>query len=237
MKGRLVEQTRMRQRIAHLMSESKRTVPHFYVQAEVSVDSLLDAIDRLNAEDRAAKITMTAGLVAACIHTLREHPEANSVWTEEGLLRAEDVNVGVAVALDDGLLAPALLGVDGLGLPELAQALRELVERARAGRLRVPELTQGTFTLSNLGMFAVSAFAAIVTPPQVAVLATARPCERWIVEDGKAVVRKVMTVTLSADHRALDGADAARFLETFGATVQDPAALVGDAVQREEAIS
>ena len=129
---------------------------------------------------------MTAALVRACVFALREHPQFNAIWTEDGLLQADDVNVGIAIALDDGLVAPALLTVDRLDARETAAALSDLAERARAQRLRPAELGEATFTLSNLGMFGVTAFTAIVTPPQVAILATARPVERWLFVERRA---------------------------------------------------
>src|SRR5262249_7034275 len=146
----------------------------------------------------------------------------NSVWTDDGLLEADEINLGIAIALEDGLLAPALLGAADLGVAETAAALSDLTDRARSGRLRPRELSDATFTLSNLGMFEVSAFTAIVTPPQVAILATARPIER--LRAGGAA--PVMTVTLSADHRAVDGADAARFVGTFKQAIEDPESLL-----------
>jgi pyruvate dehydrogenase E2 component (dihydrolipoamide acetyltransferase) len=231
--GRLVELSRMRAGVARRMVESKQQVPHFYVQAEVAVDALQARLAELKASAPEVRVTMTAALVRACVAALREHPRVNAVWTPEGLLEADDVNVGIAIALDDGLLAPALLGADGLDVAGTATALGDLVERARSGRLRPRELSDATFTLSNLGMFEVSAFTAIVTPPQVAILATARPVER-LTPAGPA---SVLTATLSADHRALDGADAARFLETFKKAIENPDSLLPEPSVVEEAMS
>jgi pyruvate dehydrogenase E2 component (dihydrolipoamide acetyltransferase) len=231
--GQAVEQTRMRAAIARRMSESKRGAPHFYVQADVDVDALLAQIEQLN-ENRPEQISVTAGLAAACIDALRDHPRLNSVWTENGLVQAEAINLGVAVALNDGLVAPALIGAEELDLPALNDALRDLVERARSNRLRPAELSEATFTLTNLGMFAVSAFTAIIAPPQVAILATARPQERWVLRDDAPVSRRTMIVTLSADHRAVDGVDAARFLETFKSRVEQPHELDRSPAQTKE---
>jgi pyruvate dehydrogenase E2 component (dihydrolipoamide acetyltransferase) len=224
--GRIVEQTRMRAGIARRMVESKQQAPHFYVQTEVAVDPVRDAIAALNEDADAPRVTMTAALVLASAAALRAHPMFNSVWTKDGLLQADEINVGIAIALDDGLVAPALLGADSLDLRGAASALRDLAERARAMRLRPAEISGATFTLSNLGMFDVTAFVAIVTPPQVAILATARTVERWT-GDGR---RGTLTATLSADHRAVDGADAARFLETFKHALEDPATLMKEAM-------
>jgi pyruvate dehydrogenase E2 component (dihydrolipoamide acetyltransferase) len=223
--GKIVEQTRMRAGIARRMTESKQQVPHFYVQAEVAVDVLRDRLAALNQDGAGPRATMTTALVLACAAALREHPKFNSVWTSDGLLEADEINVGIAIALDDGLVAPALLGADALGIRGAAAALHDLAERAKTQRLRPAEISGATFTLSNLGMFEVSAFTAIVTPPQVAILATARPVERWTAAGSIGV----LTATLSADHRAVDGVDAARFLETFKHAMEDPATLLKEA--------
>jgi pyruvate dehydrogenase E2 component (dihydrolipoamide acetyltransferase) len=228
MEGKLVAPTRMRAAIARRMVESKQQAPHFYVQTEVVVNGVRDRLAELNADGSEPRTTMTAALVRACVAGLRGHPQFNAIWTDDGLLQADDVNVGIAIALDDGLVAPALLTADRLDARETAAALRDLAERARAQRLRPAELGGATFTLSNLGMFGVTAFTAIVTPPQVAILATARPVERWLFANGAPQAVSVLTATLSADHRAVDGVDAARFLETFKQAMEDPETLLAD---------
>lgn len=236
MEGKLVEQTRMRAGIARRMRESKQQIPHFYVQTEVAMDPVLAELQRLNADDPPTRISVTAALVRACAEALRAHPAFNGVWTESGMFQADEINIGVAIALDDGLLAPALAGADQLDLPELAAALRDLAERAQTKRLTPSEISDATFTLSNLGMFDVSAFAAIITPPQLGILATARPVERWVVRDGEPRQTAVMTATLSADHRAVDGVGAARFLETFKNTLENPELLAPKTSDTREAI-
>jgi pyruvate dehydrogenase E2 component (dihydrolipoyllysine-residue acetyltransferase) len=235
MDGTLVEQTRMRAGIARRMVESKQQAPHFYVQTEVVVDGVRSRLAELSADDGAPRTTMTVALVRACVAALKSHPRFNSVWTPDGLLQADEINVGIAISLDDGLVAPALLGADRLDVPATAAALRDLVARARSQRLRPAELGGATFTLSNLGMFEVTAFTAIVTPPQVAILATARPVERWLVAGDEPVRGSVMTATLNADHRAVDGVDAARFLETFKQAMEDPEALLPEQADSKEA--
>jgi pyruvate dehydrogenase E2 component (dihydrolipoamide acetyltransferase) len=235
--GKIVEQTRMRAAIARRMAESKQQVPHFYVQTEVAVDGVRERLAALNEDADASRATMTVALVRACVAALSAQPRFNSVWTEDGLFQADEVNVGIAIALDDGLVAPALLGADALDVAATAAALRDLVERARSQRLRPAELSGATFTLSNLGMFNVSAFTAIVTPPQVGILATARPIERWLFGDDGPVRADVMTATLSADHRAVDGVDAARFLETFKQAMEDVETLLPEPNDLKEAMS
>ncbi len=237
MDGKLIEQTRMRAGIARRMVESKQQAPHFYVQTEVAVDRIREHLAGLAGGASEARPTMTAALVRACVVALREHPQINSVWTPDGLLQADQINVGIAIALDHGLVAPALLGADALDLAAIAAALRDLAERARSQRLRPAEISDATFTLSNLGMFDVTAFTAIITPPQVAILATARPVPRWVLDGDAPAQTSVMTATLSADHRALDGVEAARFLETFKQAMEDPETLLAQRDDPKEAMA
>ena len=210
---RLVRLDPMRAAIARRMTDSKQQIPHFYVSAEITVDPLLKALAQLNAERAsAARVTVTAAVIGALSTVLSEEPEFNARWSEEGLELHAQRNIGVAIPVDGGLVAPAILRADELDLGQIADALVDLTERARTGRLRGRELTDGTFTLTNLGMHNVSSFAAIIVPPQVAILALGRAAERAIVVDGEVVARRVMTATLSSDHRAVDGVAAARFL-------------------------
>ncbi len=210
---RVVRLSPMRAAIARRMTDSKRQAPHFYVSAEVILDPLIDELARLNTRaERATRVTVTAAVIGALGHVLREEPSFNARWAGDALELHDQINIGVAIPVDDGLVAPAILDVDRLSLDQISLALTDLTERARAGRLRGRELTEGTFTLSNLGMHGVSSFAAIIVPPQVAILALGRAAPRPVVVDGEVVVRRVMTVTLSSDHRAVDGVAAARFL-------------------------
>ncbi len=211
----------MRRVIAQQMTVSKQSIPHFYVSTEIQMDAVLTALRAIRRpENGTPRVSVTACLIRALTETLIEHPVLNAVWTPDGLLLVKGVHIGVAVALEDGLIAPALLGCDRLDLIETATALNDLVSRTRAGRLRAAELSSPTFTLSNLGMFDVNSFAAIVTPPQVGILATARALQRPVIVGDTIVVRTVMTATLSADHRAVDGAQAARFLTSFKARLE-----------------
>jgi pyruvate dehydrogenase E2 component (dihydrolipoamide acetyltransferase) len=223
--GRLVEVTPMRAAIARRMSDSQRNVPHFYVATEIATASTQAYVEELS-RTSGVRVSMTAALVRACALALAQHPIINAVWSDEGLVVAEAVNIGVAVALDDGLVAPALLGCSELDILAIAARLSDLVERARARKLRAPEMTDATFTLSNLGMFDVTSFGALVTPPQVAILAAGRSIPRALVaEDGSVTTTPVMIATLSADHRAVDGADAARFLGALKSALESPEAL------------
>lgn len=219
-----VKGTPMRTAIARRMVQSKQQVPHFYVSTEIEVDGLAAAAERHNeGRDKADRVTLTAYLIRAVATTLAKHPEFNAAWNGEVLEQWDAVNVGVAIAVEDGLIAPALLDCANRDVDDIAMGLADLTARTRAGRLKAPEMTDGTFTLSNLGMFEVSGFTAIVTPPQVAILATGRGYERPVVRDGQVVVRRIMQATLSADHRAVDGAGAARFLGTLKELIEAPA--------------
>lgn len=205
------------------MVESKQSIPHFYATVEVEMDAAEELLARLD-RDRSAetRISMTALLVRALALTLGEHQAFNAVWENDDLVRCDQVNLGVAIEVADGLLAPAIIDCGALDLEATASALRDLVARTRAGKIRAAEWSDATFTLSNLGMFGITQFSAIVVPPQVAILAVARSASRAVVRDGAIVPRRTMTATLSADHRAVDGASAARFLETLKRHLESP---------------
>ena len=211
----------MRAAIGRWMTQSKQQIPHFYVETDVVMDAALAAIAHAEATT-GGRTTVTAFLARASAVALRSNPALNAVWTSRGLEQIEHVNLGIAIALEDGLVAPALLRLDSMNLTETGDALADLVARARQGKLRPLELSDGTFTLSNLGMFDATRFAAIVVPPQVAILATGRIVRRAVVIDDEIVPRSVMSVTASADHRAVDGALVASFLGTFKALVEQP---------------
>ncbi len=223
----LVSVTPTRSAVARRMQASKREAPHFYVSAEIAMDDAIAELGKLNERGaEQSRVSVSAVLVRACAIALRAHPTVNAVWTTDGLALVHEVNVCVAVALDGGLVAPAILNADELDLRQTAEALRSLIGRSRRGKLRAAELSEGTFTLSNLGMFHVSAFAAIVTPPQVAVLAAGAVESRLRWSDGAAMPSSILTVTLSSDHRALDGVDAARFLGTLRELLEEPAQMM-----------
>jgi pyruvate dehydrogenase E2 component (dihydrolipoamide acetyltransferase) len=219
-----VAQSPMRRAIARRMIESKQQVPHFYLSTEIEMDGLLDLVDATNeGRAREERLTVTAFLLRAVALTLVEHPSFNAAWNGDTVERWDAINIGVAIALDDGLIAPALLDCRERSVSDLAAGLGDLVTRTRAGKLRAAEIGEGTFTLSNLGMFDVTAFTAIITPPQVAILATARTVERAVVRDGAVTTRRIMSATLSSDHRVVDGVGAARFLGTLKGLLEAPA--------------
>lgn len=222
------ELSRIRQAIARRMAESKRVAPHFYVTSDVDMTEALKLRQSLNAlADERGKISVTDMLVKAAARTLREFPEANASFADGKLRVYHRINIGVAVALDQGLVTPVIPDCDKKPLSQIAQEAKEVVERARTGRLRPDDLTPGTFTISNLGMFDVEEFAAVINPPEAAVLAVGSVIPRPVVVDGEVKVADRMKVTLSADHRVLDGAVAARFLQRFKLFLEQPLHLVG----------
>lgn len=223
---RPAELTPIRRAVARRMTLSKQEVPHFYVNREVVLDAALARVEELRS-DSGERVTLTALLLRATVVALRAHPALNAVWHDGELMLVDEPNVGVAIALDDGLVAPAVFASDSGSVCHAARALDDLVGRAREGRLRGAEMTDATFTVSNLGMFGVSSFIPIVTPPQVAILGVGAT-ERVPRYDGDVVVPcSLATMTVSADHRALDGADVARFLTTLKSTIEHPENLDG----------
>ena len=206
--------TPMRAAIARRMVQSKTQAPHFYVSRDLEMDAALDALADLNeGRSREERASVSALLLKAVASTLQAFPSFNAVWNGDTLEWVDAVNLGIAIDLGDGgLIAPALLGCESKSVDRLAADLRDLAARARAGKLRAPEISEGTFTLTNLGMFGVTSFTAIITPPQVATLATGATEARPVVRDGQIVIRRMMSATLSSDHRAVDGAGAARLL-------------------------
>lgn len=210
----------MRLAIGRRMAHSKKSAPHFYVSADLDMTIVLGALAQRNAgRSGSDHVTLTAYLLKALATTLVAHPAFNAVWIDDQLFQVHAINIGVAIGLDDGLIAPALLDCKGRSVNDLARLLQDLTARARTGRLRAPEVNDATFTLSNLGMHRVSSFTAIITPPQVAILATGRTEPRAVVINDAVAVRPMMTATISADHRAVDGASAALFLADFRANL------------------
>jgi len=220
------ELSRLRQTIARRMAESKRVAPHFYVTSEIDMTEALKLRQGLNALGEGAKISVTDMLVKAAAKTLQEFPEVNASFADGKIRVYRRINIGVAVALEQGLVTPVLPDCDKKSLAQIAREAKELVERARTGRMRQEDLTPGTFTISNLGMFDVDDFVAVINPPEAAVLAVGSVIPRPVVVGGEVKVADRMRVTLSADHRVIDGAVAARFLQRFKLFLEQPLHLV-----------
>lgn len=213
-------------RMAERMSESWRTVPHFFLLRQVEATRLLAWRESLCRRAGYEGVTHTDLLVKLCAAALREHPRVNASWLDGKVLASAGVHVGIAVALEDGLVVPVVHDADNLELHELAARRKALVETARLGRLRPEDVSGGTFTVSNLGMYGVDAFAAIVNPPQAAILAVGRITDRVIPVAGRPEVRPTLAVCLSFDHRVVDGARGAQFLDTLAGLMEEPAGLV-----------
>ncbi len=211
--------------MAQRMGESWSSVPHFYLAREVEATGLLEWRKRSEKEvlDRAGvKLTLTDLLVKCAGFVLHSHPRINSSWEEGSIRMHGEVNVGIAVAVEEGLVVPVVNGADRASLSEIAGDRSALISRARERKLRPQDLSGGTFTITNLGMYNVDAFNAIVNPPQSAILAVGRVADRVVPVAGKPEVRPMMTMTLSCDHRAVDGARAAQFLDDLAKTIEDP---------------
>lgn len=220
-----VPHTGMRRAIARRLTESKANVPHFYVTAECRVDRLFALRSDVNATSP-RKISVNDFVVKAVAAALMDVPAANAIWTDAATRRFDHVDLAVAVSTDGGLLTPVLRGVDALSLTAISEQIAELAERARRGRLRQQELEGGSFAVSNLGMFGVDQFSAILNPPQSGILAVGAAKQRAVVDDGVLVVGTVMTATLSADHRVIDGAVAAEWLAAFVKRIENPLSIL-----------
>ena len=224
----VIEPSPMLKAVARRMSDSKAQVPHFYLQCEIDMGKALALREELNAEleDDGVKLTVNDLIVRACALALRDHPQFHRSWIDGKLHQHRAAHVGVAVALDEGLIVPVIRNADSLPLRELAVVARDLVTRARAGSLRQPEIEGGTFSVSNLGMLGITSFQAIINPPEPGILAVGSVVERAIGLGGQVVVRPLMTVNLSVDHRAASGADGARLLQTVTRYLEHPLLLL-----------
>jgi pyruvate dehydrogenase E2 component (dihydrolipoamide acetyltransferase) len=213
--------TPMRKAIARRLTESKTTVPHFYVTADCRVDDLLELRRSVNAA-AAVKVSLNDFVLKAVAGALIEVPDANAIWNGDSIRRYDGADIAVAVAVDGGLLTPVLRGVHTASLSTVATKTADLAQRARDGRLQQHELEGGSFSVSNLGMFGVKEFSAILNPPQSGILAVGGAVQRPVVVDGELKVGTVMTVTLSADHRVIDGAVAATWMGAFVRRIENP---------------
>jgi pyruvate dehydrogenase E2 component (dihydrolipoamide acetyltransferase) len=211
--------------MAERMTASWTSAPHFYLVREVNVTRLVAWLPKAR-KQTGAHVTYTDLLVKLVAATLAQHPRVNVSWKEGALERHADINIGLAVALEDGLVVPVLHKADTLGLKEIATRREDLVARAQSGKLRPADIQGGVFTISNLGMYGVDAFSAIVNPPQAAILAVGRITDRVVPVNGQPAVQPTMVLTLSCDHRALDGARGAQFLGALADLVEEPLALL-----------
>jgi len=215
----------MRRAIARRLTESKSTVPHFYVKADCVVDRLLDARAQLN-EGLGVKTSVNDWVVKAVGHALMAVPGANVIWTDTAMRQFDHADISVAVATEVGLYTPVVRGVDQLSIPQINVMIRELADKARSGTIKQDEIEGGSFAVTNLGMFGTEEFSAILNPPQSGILAVGAAREKAIVVNGELEIAQVMTVTLSADHRAVDGALAAEWMVSFKKAIENPVSLL-----------
>lgn len=220
----------MRKSIARRLQSAKTIIPHYYVTVDCRIDDLLAARARLNAAspkgDGAYKLSVNDFIVKAAALALIRVPDVNASWTDSTMLRHRHADIGVAVALDFGLITPIVFHAEEKGLAAISAEVKSLAERARAKKLKPQEYEGGTFAISNLGMFGIREFTAIINPPHAAILAVGAGETRAVVRDGGVEAATMMTVTMSCDHRVIDGATGARFLEQFRRFVEDPAAML-----------
>ena len=220
--------TRMRQQIARVTVKSKQEIPHFYVSAEIDVSEAMELRQRLNADvaEQGIRITVNDMVIKACVGALKKYPKFNSSFAGDGLQMNESINIGIAIAEEEGLIVPAILDCGDKSLAEVSAASKDLVRRSQSGTLHPQEYTGGTFSISNMGMFDVSSFVAIIHPPNAAVLAVGQVAERPVVRDGEIGIARIMSTTLSVDHRVADGAEGARFIVEVKGLLENPLSLL-----------
>ena len=223
-----VPHTSIRKVIARRMLESKQTVPHFYLTVDFEIDALLTARTAINAvvEKKGTKVSVNDMVIKACAKALRDHPECNASWTEDEMIQYGAVDISVAVATDRGLITPIVRNADMKGLARISIEMKDLASRAKSGKLKLEEFQGGGFTISNLGMFGIRDFGAIINTPQAMILAVGAGEERVVVRKGEMVIRNIMSCTLAVDHRVVDGALGAQFLQTLKAYIEQPAAML-----------
>jgi pyruvate dehydrogenase E2 component (dihydrolipoamide acetyltransferase) len=217
--------SQMRKTIARRLSESKFTAPHFYLNLEIDMDNSISARKQMNASGE-LKISFNDMVVKAVAMALRQHPNVNSAWMGDVIRRNEHVHIGVAVAVEDGLLVPVVRFADTKGFAQIGDEVKELAQKAKEKKLQPTEWEGNTFTISNLGMFGIDSFTAIVNPPDACILAIGGIKEVPVVKEGKIVPGNVMKVTLSCDHRVVDGATGAAFLQTFKMYMENPVSML-----------
>ena len=224
----LIPLSRMRQQISRVTVRSKQEKPHFYISADIDMTKAMQLRQQINRdlESEGVRVTVNDLIIKACVEALKKYPKFNAYLEDDGIRMNEQVNVGVAIAEEEGLIVPAIMDCGGKSLRDIANASKDLAARATAGSLHSQEYTGGTFAISNLGMFDVTSFTAIIHPPQTAVVAVGTVTKRPVVRDDEIVVAQIMTATLSADHRIVDGAEGARFLIEVKEQLQNPLTMV-----------
>ena len=222
----VVPMSKMRQAIARRMSMSKQSAPHYYLTLDIDMTAALAFREQINSvATDAQRVSINDLVVKACAMALQRHPKFNAEYGEDGLRLHDAINIDIGIALDDGLIAPAILDVAHKSLGVIAEEGKDLVTRAKGGHLRADEYSAGTFTITNLGAYGVETLIGIINPPQAAILGVGSVMAQAVVRDGEVVVRQVMKVALSADHRVTDGAEGAGFIKEIQKVLENPASL------------
>jgi pyruvate dehydrogenase E2 component (dihydrolipoamide acetyltransferase) len=223
---KLIPNNGIRKVVARRLLESKQTVPHFYLSVDCELDALLAVRKQLNDAGQSYKISVNDFVIKATGVALAQYPAANVSWTDENVVQYERADVSVAVATANGLITPIIKDAANKSLKDISNEMKELAAKAKDGKLKPAEFQGGTISVSNLGMFGISNFAAIVNPPQGAILAIGAGEQRAVVKDGQVKVATVMTVTMSTDHRCIDGAIGAEYLQVFKKLIENPMSLI-----------
>ncbi|MDM8335456.1 pyruvate dehydrogenase complex dihydrolipoamide acetyltransferase [Wolbachia pipientis] len=218
----IIEVSNIRRVIAQRLIESKQSVPHFYLTVDCQVDKLISLKNEINSADENNKVTINDLIIKAAAFSMKKFPDINSSWVDNKILRYANVDISIAVALEDGLITPMVKSADKKGILSISKEVKALVSRARSGKLRPEEFQGGGFTISNLGMFGIKAFSAIINPPQSCIMAVGASRKQPVVTNEKIEIAEVMTVTLSVDHRTVDGALGARFVNAFKYYIENP---------------
>jgi pyruvate dehydrogenase E2 component (dihydrolipoamide acetyltransferase) len=222
----LVPHTNIRKVIAKRLTEAKQTIPHFYLTVDCRIDALLEARRQLNGKSEKIRVSVNDLIIKAAGVTLRDYPDVNASWSDEGMVMHGGNDVSVAVATERGLITPIIRDADLKGLAHISSEMRDLAKRARDGKLKLEEFQGGSMTVSNLGMYGIKDFSAIINPPQSCILAIGAGEERVIVVKGQTVVANMMSVTLAVDHRVVDGARGAEWLRSFKDYIERPATML-----------
>jgi len=220
--SKTVANSQMRKVIAKRLAESKFTAPHYYLNVEVNMDNCISSREQINKVNTDSKISFNDIIVKACALALRRHPQVNSSWKGEGTLVHGDINIGVAVAVEDGLLVPVIKNTDFKSFSEISAEVKDMAKRARDRKLKADEMEGSTFSVSNLGMFGIESFTSIINQPNSCILSVGAIIEKPIVKNGQIVVGNTMKLSMACDHRTVDGATGAQFLQTLVMYLENP---------------
>ncbi|MBR9983320.1 MAG: pyruvate dehydrogenase complex dihydrolipoamide acetyltransferase [Wolbachia endosymbiont of Homalodisca vitripennis] len=220
------EVSNMRQVIAQRLVESKQNIPHFYLTVDCHVDKLISLKNEVNSANENNKVTINDLIIKAVAFSMKKFPDINSSWIDTKIVKYSNIDISIAVALEDGLITPIVKNADEKSVLSISKEVKDLVNRARSGKLRPEEFQGGGFTISNLGMFGIKTFSAIINPPQSCIMAVGASKKQPVVISEKIEIAEVMTVTLSVDHRAVDGALGAKFLNAFKYYIENPTVML-----------